>query len=358
MYSYGDVQELHLELTSHCNAGCPQCPRNLAGGAVNPHLPLTELTLDDIRKILPDELLRRMSLIFMCGNYGDASVARDTIAVFEHFRSVNSSLRLGIHTNGSARTPEWWRRLAAVVDYCRFGIDGLEDTNHIYRRGTRWSSIMANVAAFIGAEGTAEWDFLVFRHNEHQIDEAAALARTLGFTKFFVKQTERFLTPGEIHESAKKEVRNRDRSLAYTIAPPSDAFRNRKTAAFTDGMANRGDYDSYIAATPIHCKVIPTKRIYISAEGLVFPCCYTANIYRPHLSPMSGEIWDQIRRLPNGKRSLDGRLTPIGEIIDGPFFQQLIPEGWREGLSEDGRLQVCARTCGNRPVAADSYRLI
>ena len=27
---------MHLELTTRCNAACPQCPRNLQGGAENP----------------------------------------------------------------------------------------------------------------------------------------------------------------------------------------------------------------------------------------------------------------------------------------------------------------------------------
>jgi hypothetical protein len=51
---------------------------------------------------------------------------------------------------------------------------------------------MRNVDAFIAAGGNAEWDFLVFRHNEHQVDAARALALGMGFTLFNAKATSRF----------------------------------------------------------------------------------------------------------------------------------------------------------------------
>ena len=49
--------------------------------------------------------------------------------------------------------------------YARFAIDGLEDTNHIYRRNTDWVKIVQNATAYIAAGGRAEWDFIVFAHN-------------------------------------------------------------------------------------------------------------------------------------------------------------------------------------------------
>ncbi len=53
MFSYEEIRKVHLELTDKCNAACPQCSRNERGGPVNPLLPLTELTLDDIKTIFP-----------------------------------------------------------------------------------------------------------------------------------------------------------------------------------------------------------------------------------------------------------------------------------------------------------------
>ena len=51
MYKYSDIRKIHLEVTQRCNASCPMCDRNQNGGAINPHINLDELTLQDCYKI-------------------------------------------------------------------------------------------------------------------------------------------------------------------------------------------------------------------------------------------------------------------------------------------------------------------
>src|SRR5207302_493437 len=172
MFGYQAIREVHLEITSRCNAACPQCGRNDSLGRDNPELPLTELSLDDVKALFPAELVARLQHLYMCGNYGDALVARDTLEVFAWLRALNPELRLSMLTNGSGRTGGWWRELARLGVTVHFGIDGLEDTNHLYRRNTSWPRILESVRAFIGGGGRALWDYIVFRHNEHQIEEA------------------------------------------------------------------------------------------------------------------------------------------------------------------------------------------
>ena len=61
MYVYSRIRQVHLEITSRCNASCPMCPRNVNGGALNPNLPLTELSLSDVKTILPAAFVRQLS---------------------------------------------------------------------------------------------------------------------------------------------------------------------------------------------------------------------------------------------------------------------------------------------------------
>ena len=56
MIAFEELKAIHLELS---NAACPQCARNDYGGAANPRLPLAELSLADIRRMLPGDLVRR-----------------------------------------------------------------------------------------------------------------------------------------------------------------------------------------------------------------------------------------------------------------------------------------------------------
>ncbi|MEG4091380.1 radical SAM protein, partial [Microcoleus sp. Pol12B4] len=64
---YEDIRRVSVEITSRCNAACPQCPRT-----GNPILPGAELKMEDIERIFPQEFCSQLDLVYMCGNYGDA----------------------------------------------------------------------------------------------------------------------------------------------------------------------------------------------------------------------------------------------------------------------------------------------
>ena len=56
MYETEHVRRLHIELSSKCNASCPACSRNFSGGLTVPGLELTELSLHDIKRMVPVEI--------------------------------------------------------------------------------------------------------------------------------------------------------------------------------------------------------------------------------------------------------------------------------------------------------------
>lgn len=351
MYKYEEIKQIHLEITSRCNATCPQCPRNISGGRLNPNLPITDLTLADITTIFPDDFIKQLDFIFLCGNYGDPMMARDTIEVLEYFRECNPEIRLAIHSNASGRPSSWWKRLARVVTYCRFSIDGLEDTNHIYRRGTDWDKIMESVAAYINAGGVAEWDFIVFHHNEHQVNRALELSQRLGFRKFFLKKTIRFYDSSTGSEVARQAVLDREGNIEYFIEPPHKReFHNESVSGLIQIVSNRDEYNAYLDQTCIECKALAVNRLYISAEGIAFPCCFTASIYQSNQSCGLGEIWRLIKQLPEGKDSINTKLHPIKEIVNGPFFQDYIPKLWGRNSIAEGKLETCSRVCGSYPL--------
>jgi MoaA/NifB/PqqE/SkfB family radical SAM enzyme len=165
IFRFNNVKIVHLEPTTNCNAACPQCLRTRTEFEPN------ELSLEDVKLLFTPDVLMQLEKIYMCGNYGDPASARQTLEMYEYFISVNPNLTIGMNTNGGIRFPDWWTRLAKSMnksnDYVVFSIDGLEDTNHLYRRNVRWSKVMDNAKAFIDAGGSAHWDMLVFEHNKH-----------------------------------------------------------------------------------------------------------------------------------------------------------------------------------------------
>ncbi|MEG4015686.1 MULTISPECIES: tetratricopeptide repeat protein [unclassified Microcoleus] len=202
---YEDIRIVSVEITSRCNAACPQCPRT-----DNPILPGAELKMEDIERIFPQEFCSQLDLIYMCGNYGDAMTSNTTIGAIEYLHRMGVP-KICLYTNGSGRNPHWWQALAQAMtgenDRVIFSIDGLADTNSIYRQNTNWDRIMQSVKAFIQAGGKAVWHYLIFEHNQHQVEAARDLAQELGFVEFVPKATSRFVAK-EIYdkESANQQL--------------------------------------------------------------------------------------------------------------------------------------------------------
>lgn len=348
MYQYGDIQALHLEVTSKCNARCPMCLRTVSGGKVNPQLPLTELSLEDIKSFFPAHFIRQLKRMYMCGNYGDPMVAKDTLEIFKYFREIHPQIRLSMFTNGSGRSEQWWQELAKVIDVCRFAIDGLGETNEIYRRKTNFETIMKSAEAFIGAGGTAEWDFIVFKHNEHQIEEAKALSQKMGFQQIQFKKTARFFSYSQGSTKDAQDVLDEKGGVEYQLFPPTNPqFQNAVLAQ--EELKDSTRFVRHLEQTPISCKTQAEKSIYVSAEGLLFPCCWTGlRLYPWYTEPQGDQIWKWINSLENGKDSLSLYHRSLRVILEDEFFQKKLPQSWQKGNLKTQRLKVCAKTCGQK----------
>lgn len=348
MYALEQIATVHLEITSRCNAHCPMCARNMHGGRTNPRLPITELGLEDIQKMLPPSVLAGLKKIYLCGNYGDPAAAKDTLAVFDYFRKSNPRIRLEMFTNGSIRHEDWWRSLAALTDRVYWGIDGPDEVNSHYRRGTSFESVMRNAQAFIGAGGEAHWDYIVFRHNEHLVNDARALSERMGFRGFRAKKTGRFYSNQRSAVKQSHEVWDANGQVLYSLEmPKGKEFRNSALEREQEIEAKYGSMEKYLDFTPIQCKVLAEKSVYISAEGLVFPCCWTANqLYSWYLKPGSTQIEKMLAQLPQGVAEINALVNPLSKILNGDFFQKL-PELWGRGGLATGKPKVCAKICGS-----------
>lgn len=353
MYQLAEVRRVHLELTTRCNAACPMCARNERGGFKMQGLPTEELSLSDVERIFVPDFLAQLEQIWLCGNYGDPIVARDTLKIIRYFQSQNPSLRVGMNTNGSARTEDWWSELGSVLEYCHFGIDGLKDTNHLYRRRTDFAKIIRNACAYIASGGKATWEFIAFEHNEHQIEEARAMASELGFRRFRVRRTGRFYYDGAIQSEL--SVLNKSGAVEYIIRPPSNtSLQNESSRKIQDLIMTGGTISSYLNTTEISCKALLNKEIYVSAGGYVFPCCYMGGLYSRQNS--SGKT--QFRKLLDkhgGPAAFDGKNVTLETIIQSSLFQHTIPDSWSKNSVSEGRLSVCSSNCGVHCAFAGQY---
>lgn len=233
-----EIKVLHLEPTDVCQAACSLCQRETDvdfDKKTQHHLDMHKIT-----KVFDADRITQLDKMFMCGNYGDPAAGKYTLDIYREFRQLNKSIVLGMNTNGGLQNTVWWHELGRIFnqsqDYCVFSIDGLEDTNATYRQGVDWYRLMHNVEAFIAAGGSAHWDMLVYRHNQHQVDECERVAKDMGFKWFRAKVSNRPLTDQLQFPINWKPI------VSNTIA--------------------------------VDCRALKDQSVYIDAQGNIGPCCW------------------------------------------------------------------------------------
>ena len=238
MLNLRDIKVLHLESTDVCQAACALCARETDTNFKKDRQ--HHLDMSQILRVFDQGKIKQLDKMFMCGNYGDPAAGKHTLDIYQEFRRINPGVVLGMNTNGGIQTTFWWYELAKIMnqsqDYVVFSIDGLESTNATYRQNVIWNKVMSNARSFIEAGGSAQWDMLVYQHNQHEVDECEQLARDMGFKWFRAKVSKR---------------------------------------GFTDKLKfPTGWNPPQLQSAQVRCHALSEQSTYIDAQGRESPCCW------------------------------------------------------------------------------------
>jgi MoaA/NifB/PqqE/SkfB family radical SAM enzyme len=307
---YYEPKEIHVELTDKCNAQCPMCARtnSMDISKTTEFVKNIEITFEEFKNIVKDFKFKKY---IFCGNYGDPLSAKDFLKIVEYVADENTEIY--IHTNASLKTKSYFQKLGNILSVnpnntVLFALDGLEDTHHIYRRNTNFNKIIENAKAYINnTKAKSSWEYLVFKHNEHQIESAKIKAKEIGFTNFNYRYSNRFPNSREI-------------------------------SFYDDGNLNIIEKAEFNTTSEfygkIKCKAIQRSGIYLSAEGYLWPCCWTASRYKtdPDLSDIVNKC---------GIETIDIRKNSISNIMDGMIWTE-IGNRWKYNKPE-ACWNVCSR---------------
>lgn len=311
------IHSFNIEPTNRCVLACSECART--GNEFirkNPR----DISLDVLRNAFP--LSRREEFaglkVNLCGAVGDSIYHKNLHAVLAYLKQAG--LRIELETNGSFRSQEWWRSTLDILtpdDSITFSVDGLKDTNHVYRKNARWDDIEWAMR-FCAPRLRVSWKFIVFKHNEHQLDDARALAASIGIRSIIFKKSSRF--------------RQVDK-----LAPVQDRFigvasRNRQTIAQMD----RSDAASIDDKLVIKPKCLSGKNIAITATGYLFPCTSC------EIQPL--DDWFNRHR-----DAFDLNRLTMFEILASPRWQEL--EGFWQRYS--AAPMACQTYCGAHVMHVD-----
>lgn len=342
MFNFTELKSIHIEISTRCQASCPMCARNNHGGLENPYLKIKDMSLETFKNILNKDVLNQISHVCMCGNFGDPIMNDDLIEMCQYLKDTNSEINVHIHTNGGARKQDWWQKLykSLPLKHCVFfAIDGLEDTHHIYRIGTTYQNVIKNASTFISEGGIAEWVYIKFKHNEHQVDEAKERSKNLGFKRFTLKNTNRFI--GE----NKFSVLDKKGNHLYYLEPPND---NQVTIIKVEDIKK---FKTNLNDIEIDCYSKKNREIYIDVHGRISPCCFIAHApynmpeNRNFVSGLKKKVKEQYNSLLEdlgGEEHCDLTKTSISDFMEDSRWHTVWDKYWK-----DEKLITCAKTCGN-----------
>jgi len=254
----------HVEPTSKCTLACSLCDRTWF---------YEKFKTRSIHEIDVDNLVSFVGAnanIELCGNNGDPIYHSKFLELIRKLKDNNC--RISIITNGSSRSKTWWTSLSVLLtekDSITFSIDGLEDTNHIYRKNSKWHTIIEAVNVMSSSKCKLIWKFIVFKHNQHQIEQAQGFSKTLGFDHFRLEQSDRWLGQKDLMPDEE-----------YV-----DKYYKHQESVLIDK-----DYQTQMSpACLVNDK--PSSDLYIDAEGDFYPCCWMGtyrykykNIFSPKQS--------------------------------------------------------------------------
>ena len=292
MLNLKQIKALNIEISSKCIAKCPFCSRDQKIKPYGNHM----ISFRDFKK-LPQSLIKGLRWVNFGGNFGDLSTNRDLVEISEYLKILNKKIFLGGNTNGSVQSEEWWNNLGHFFrdGSMEFSVDGLSDTHALHRVGTDYRKIIKNIEAFTNAGGVAHWKFILFRHNEHQLEEAEQKARQIGCKRFLV-------VPSRDYNGELKKAEHFQFDIKRDIF-----YSYNKSRLSSDAVAT--------------CKPLDNGSLYIAADGTVYPCCHAHCMYITEHNKLFNFVVPLIDKYSD---RINFKTTPLEEILKGPFFNVIL----------------------------------
>ena len=245
---FGYPYWLVIDPCNYCNLSCPFCPTGQKRGVRSKN----QLSLKDFKAVI-DKLgpyLIHVDLV----NWGEPFLNSNVFEMIKYAKQYRADVK--IDTNMNHLDEKGIETLIlSGLDKIVVSIDGLsQETYGKYRVGGEFSLAMNNLKLLIkkrkelkSAMPYITWQFLVFRHNEHEVEEAVKLGRQMGVDHVGV--TKAFIG---------------DKNWI-----PQDAkYSNYKLAEIKGELT----YNHFKSESNVFCNW-PWEAVAVNSNSWVSPCC-------------------------------------------------------------------------------------
>jgi MoaA/NifB/PqqE/SkfB family radical SAM enzyme len=294
MWDNETIEWIDIELTSFCNIECPGCLRQVKKNTVDHILNKDILKFSNLKRWITLKEFPNLRLLNFCGSVDEPTLHPDILKIVKHFKSI---CEINIASNGSTKTKKFWKELGSHGVSVFFGLDGIDQKSlKKYRIGSSFKKVQENYRTFIKAGGQATWQFIVFKHNEHLLEEARKISKEEGFKHFRTIYS---------HREGSEEVK-------IHINEEEEIF----------------------------CKYGNQKRLFLNHTGALIPCCYlnseSLDLHANNKATTKfGEKYKELGLVLSNNL----KYNTISEVIEGELFKYIV-NSWKSSPVEK-----CLQTC-------------
>lgn len=350
---------LDMELTTFCNARCPQCSRTDEFNNLNKKkwLPLTQISISKFKKWLPPEDISHIRNFHFSGTYGDPGMCKDLYKIVCYIIDNSTTTTISINTNGGMRNTDfWWDIGAKGQDRIKiiFDVDGINQEMHeFYRRGVELSRVLDNMSAVLQTPATVSVLTILFKHNEEYLEQIQDMCRNMGVKNFDSVEANNFRN-GPIYKF------NDEQGQEVKLEQITRKDREQGLERLSRRIRDHRHAPSIKEYTKINCLAIKEKNLKIHASGLVAPCCYLStplemasgykgpNYSSSHITT-SGIDHDEINPLMkkyiSNHQDFNLNYTRIKDIVYHPWFNKSLPDSWNNFKDS---CFGCRKVCGKK----------
>ena len=284
-----------LEPTNHCNLKCPLCPTGEGDASVAYGL----FKLDKYKKVV--DVFSKWAQTVQLFSWGEPLLNKSFIEMIRYASQNPHKIRSITSVNLNVITDEQIKGLlTSNLDALHVSIDGItQEVYEKYRVGGNLEVVFDNLKKLLAAKKIyksntkIQWDFIVMKQNEHQVEEAKKIAKDL----------EVIINISCARTHLKEDTLN-----------PVDKMIDK----YGEWLPSEPKYNSYNMDTKTRKKSLkfcksPWKEVMVNWNGDVFPC---SCIHTEEKDRM-GNIFEQdFEEIWNGQKYIAARKELLGQPTD------------------------------------------
>lgn len=243
-----------IESGNICNLRCPLCPTGQSDGSAKKGF----LTLSDFRKFI-DEMGKNLTLIRLY-NWGEPLLNKELIKMIDYANKKKIAVKISTNLSFSMEDFQAEALVKANLQRIYISCDGSSDSTYkTYHIDGDFSRVISNMKLLIEKKVKLRnhytdiiWLFHVFKHNEHEIEKARAMAKDIG-VKISINKMRTDMGK-EILETAEKSIERDSKWLPEN--PEYNVFN----------MTEKKPKNRF------NCDLLWTETV-INWDGSILPCC-------------------------------------------------------------------------------------